>query len=151
MLKRKAFKIIALLILIVIVAIQFIPTTKNLQETTGPADFIISYQPPEAVAAILKSSCYDCHSNNTYYPWYSRLQPAAYFMEQHIIEGKEELNFSEFGEYSNRMKKRKFQSIINELENETMPIRAYQMINKHGKVSAQQNAMLISWFEEISK
>ena len=57
------------------------------------------YPVPDSVLHILKVACYDCHSNNTNYPWYSSLQPFALFINKHITEGKKELNFDEFGNF----------------------------------------------------
>lgn len=147
--KGKVLKITVFSLLLLLIALQFIPTSKNSQEETPETDFIKTYQPEAAISAILVASCYDCHSNSTQYPWYSHIQPFAYLMEQHIVEGKEELNFSEFTQYSNRMKRRKFQSIINELKNESMPLPSYERINEKGALSAEQRKQLIEWFESL--
>ncbi len=80
---------------------------------------------PANVVAILKVSCYDCHSNNTRYPWYSQLKPVAWLMARHIKKGKKELNFDEFNDYSKRRKKAKIKSIISQIEKEEMPLRSY--------------------------
>lgn len=148
--KKRFFKVLAMFVLLLIVGIQLIPPHKNNNPEISANDFIQSYKPPVEVAFILKASCYDCHSNNTQYPWYSYIQPIRHFMDQHIQEGKVELNFSKFAQYSNRMKRRKFQSIVNELKNRTMPIESYQRINEHAELSDEQRTLLIDWFESLS-
>lgn len=91
-------------LLIVLVGIQFIPTSINQQDITPYTDIRNVYTIPDNVLTVLEVSCYDCHSNNTNYPFYSRIQPMAMLMDKHVREGKEELNFSEFGDYSDRKK-----------------------------------------------
>lgn len=88
-------KKILLGILVVIIAIQFIQPARNKSARVLPTDVSKIYNVPENVQAILKRSCYDCHSNNTIYPWYSWIQPAGWWLASHIKRGKEELNFSE--------------------------------------------------------
>ncbi len=89
------------------VAIQFIQPARNKSNTILPTDFERIMTMPANVSGILKTSCYDCHSNTTHYPWYSFIQPGAWWMASHIKEGKAELNFSEFGKYSSRRQESK--------------------------------------------
>ena len=98
----KKIKFIAYIGLVVLGIIQFFPTDKNESNLILDTDFMKVNKVPLEVEKQIKVSCYDCHSNNTVYPWYSKLQPAAWFLEDHINEGKVELNFSEWGAYSNR-------------------------------------------------
>lgn len=89
--------------LIIFLLIQFYQPARNVSsEQDMPEDFTNVYAVPKNVATVLRTSCYDCHSNNTQYPWYSYIQPVRMFMDNHIKEGKENLNFSEFGNYSER-------------------------------------------------
>ena len=92
----KISKIILLILLIVFVGIQFIPTKRNLSEIVPNTDFMIVNNVPNNIKATLQTSCYDCHSNNTSYPWYNTVQPVTWFLENHFEEGKAELNFSEW-------------------------------------------------------
>ena len=97
---RTIIKLAVLFLFVGFVGMQFIPSTRNRSNQVLDADFAKTFGVPNDVQALLERSCYDCHSDNTKYPWYHRLQPAAWFMERHISEGKEELNFSDFGSYS---------------------------------------------------
>ncbi len=101
-------------------------------------DFMKVNKVPLEVEKQIKVSCYDCHSNNTVYPWYSKLQPAAWFLEDHINEGKVELNFSEWGAYSNRRKVSKLQSIIKQIENSEMPLYSYTLMHRDAIFSEQR-------------
>ncbi|WP_173820176.1 heme-binding domain-containing protein, partial [Niastella vici] len=84
-------------VLIVFVVIQFIQPARNKNGQVLAADISKMYSLPENVQATLKTACYDCHSNNTQYPWYVNIQPAGWMLARHIKQGKAELNFSEFG------------------------------------------------------
>ena len=86
----KIVKIIAWVALIAFVIIQFFPTDKNERYTIPETDFMMFNKVPSKIENQLKVSCYDCHSNNTVYPWYSKVQPAAWFLEDHIKEVKED-------------------------------------------------------------
>lgn len=126
----KIVKIIVLVLLVAFVGIQFIPTTRNQSDTVPSTDFMVVHNVPETIQKKLQVSCYDCHSNNTQYPWYNKIQPAAWFLEDHIKEGKAELNFSEWDSLSNRRKKSKLRSIIKQIESGEMPLYSYTLIHK---------------------
>ncbi|MCY4781507.1 heme-binding domain-containing protein [Sphingobacterium sp. UT-1RO-CII-1] len=147
--KKNTLKRILGLIAIFITALQFIPTKKNERKIATASDFIKIYKTPKTIASILIAACYDCHSHTTKYPWYSYIQPFTYFMQKHIVEGKAELNFSEFDNYSHRMKKNKLRAIVNEIEKGTMPLPSYQWLNKNGNLSKEDKTQLLLWFENI--
>ena len=117
----KIVKIIALVLLVCSVGIQFVPTELNQSNIVPKTDFLLVINPPENIRTLLQVSCYDCHSNNTDYPWYNRIQPAAWILEGHIEEGKAELNFNEWDSLSNRRKRSKLRSIIKQIESDEMP------------------------------
>ena len=114
-----------------------------------PENFTKLYYVPMNVQTILKTSCYDCHSNNTNYPWYSNLQPIRFFMDGHINEGKENLNFSEFGNYSRRKKENKLDRIIKQIKSDEMPLNSYTLIHKNAKLLDENKIVLIHWMQEI--
>ena len=132
----------------VFLVIQLIPVERNISRVPAGQSFEMTQKVPANVAAILKVSCYDCHSNNTRYPWYSELQPGAYFMAQHIKEGKEELNLDEFNNYSKRRKKAKIKSIISQIEKDEMPLRSYRMMHGNARLSADEKKELLDFFRD---
>ncbi|WP_432671522.1 heme-binding domain-containing protein [Flavobacterium sp. SM2513] len=141
----KNFKIILLILAVVFVGIQFIPTKRNQSIAVPHTDFMVVNIVPENVSNILKTSCYDCHSNNTYYPWYNKIQPVAWFLENHIEEGKAELNFSEWENYSDRRKRSKLKSIVSQIEDDKMPLTSYALIHKDAKLTTKQKVEVIEW------
>ena len=145
----KVFKIILLILVVVFVGIQFIPTKRNQSTDVPITDFTVVNTVPQNVSNILKTSCYDCHSNNTYYPWYNKLQPVAWFLESHISKGKAELNFSEWDTYSDRRKRSKLKSIISQIEDDKMPLTSYTLIHKDAVISKEQKTEIIDWITKI--
>ncbi|WP_432221100.1 heme-binding domain-containing protein [Flavobacterium sp. TMP13] len=145
----KIFKIILLILVVVFVGIQFIPTKRNQSTSVPTTDFIVVNAAPQNISNILQTSCYDCHSNNTYYPWYNKVQPAAWFLESHIEEGKAELNFSEWDTYSDRRKKSKLKSIVSQIEDNEMPLSSYTILHQDAKLSPQQKTEVIEWMNKM--
>lgn len=139
------FKKAILLLLIVFVGIQFMPTTRNQNNEVLETDFSETFSVPNNIQNLLKNSCYDCHSNNTNYPWYHKIQPVNWFLEYHIKEGKKELNFSEFGGYSKRRQKSKLKSIKSQIEKNSMPLSSYTFIHRNAKLSEKDKKLLITW------
>lgn len=133
---------------VVLVGIQFIPTTRNQSVLILQTDFNNTFQVPNNIQQILKISCHDCHSNNTNYPWYNKIQPIGWLLENHIKDGKKELNFSEFGTYSKRRQKSKLKSIINQIKKDEMPLYSYTLIHKDAKLSERNKKNLIDWLSK---
>jgi cytochrome c553 len=129
----------------VLILIQFIQPARNKSNELQSTDLTKIFKIPQNVQSILKTACYDCHSNSTNYPWYSKIQPFGWLLANHIKEGKEELNFSEFGSYSKRRQISKMNGIANSLKDGSMPLSSYTMIHKDARLSHQDKALLIEW------
>ena len=141
----KRFKKIILTLLVIFIAIQFIQPARNQNGQVMPTDIEKTLVVPANVSGILKNSCYDCHSSNTHYPWYSFIQPGAWLMASHIKNGKAMLNFSQFGELSNRKQQSKLQGIINQVKDGEMPISSYKIIHPNSVLTPAQKIILINW------
>ena len=135
-------------VLIVFVAIQFIQPARNKNGQVLATDISKMYNLPDNVQGILKMACYDCHSNNTRYPWYINIQPVGWMLARHIKQGKEELNFSELGSYSLRRQISKLKSIENSIKDGTMPLSSYTFIHKNAKLSQGDKALIIDWVQK---
>ncbi|WP_092205767.1 heme-binding domain-containing protein [Bizionia echini] len=142
-------KIIAIILLVAFVGIQFIPTTRNQSDTVPLTDFMLVNNVPKTIQKKLQVSCYDCHSNNTQYPWYNKIQPVAWFLEDHIKEGKAELNFSEWDSLSSRRKSSKLRSIIKQIESGEMPLYSYTLIHRDATFSELEAKEMINWITQL--
>src|SRR5690554_1722082 len=145
----KILKIIAIILLVAFVGIQFIPTERNQSDTVPPTDFMLVHNVPETIQNKLQVSCYDCHSNNTQYPWYNKIQPVAWFLEDHIKEGKTELNFSKWDSLSNRRKASKLRSIVKQIEAGEMPLDSYTLIHKEAAFSEEEAKEVINFMTQL--
>lgn len=145
----KIVKIIAIVLLVAFVGIQFIPTTRNQSDTVPSTDFMLVNNVPETIQKKLQVSCYDCHSNNTQYPWYNKIQPAAWFLEDHIKEGKAELNFNEWDSLSSRRKASKLRSIIKQIESGEMPLNSYTLIHTDATFSEVEAEAMINFITQL--
>ena len=145
----KVLKIIAIILLLTFVGIQFIPTTRNQSDIVSTTDLMETYNVPEQVEVIFKTSCYDCHSNNTIYPWYNKIQPVSWIIEGHIKEAKAELNFNEFGSYSERRQKSKFKSILSQVKDGEMPLASYTWMHREAKLSENEKKALEDWINKM--
>jgi len=145
----KLLKRIGIVMLVVLVGIQLIPSSTNQDKAVPPSDFIATNGVPENIGHILRTSCYNCHSNNTSYPWYSRVQPVGWFLQNHINKGKAELNFSEFGSYSVRKQKSKLRSMVSQVEKDEMPLTSYTFIHREARLSLGNKKMLIDYLNAL--
>ena len=144
----KITKKIAWVLLIALIIIQFIRPDRNESESAGDTIFINETNPPEEVSVILKSSCYDCHSNNTVYPWYNNIAPVSFWIADHIDHGKGHLNFSEWDKYDNKKKDHKLEEVVETVESAEMPLTEYTWTHAHARLSDQQRAAVIEWAEK---
>jgi hypothetical protein len=136
--------------LIALLLIQFIRPVKNQSPLLSPNDITLHVRVPDSVLHLLKRSCYDCHSNNTVYPWYDRIQPVAWWLQYHVDHGKHSLNFSEFGSYSAEQQGKKFRNIGKEIKDDDMPLDSYLWIHKDAVLSPQEKDLLIRWAAGMS-
>jgi hypothetical protein len=136
-------------LLIVLVAIQFFHPAKNQSAVASPNDIAAHYTIPDNVLGVLKKSCYDCHSNNTVYPWYNNIQPVAWWLANHIQDAKKELNFSEFNSYKPKRKIRKLKEVTEQLEKGEMPLNTYLWIHSGAKLSGEQIKAVSDWAKAL--
>ncbi|MFZ0281148.1 MAG: heme-binding domain-containing protein [Bacteroidales bacterium] len=139
---------ILLALAIIFVVIQFFRPERNKSEQAVEADISIVISVPGNVQTILKNACYDCHSNNTKYPWYYHIQPAGWYLANHIKDAKEELNFNEFGSYTQRRQLSKMEEVGNVISGDLMPLPSYRLLHKKARLSPEEKKLLITWAEE---
>ncbi len=149
---KKFFKFLFILLLVAFICIQFYPkAAKNesaLPDAKGIATIINT---PEDVQTILKSSCYDCHSNHTTYPWYANIQPSRWLLDDHIAEGKRELNFSTFANLRVAIQNKKLHEIAEQVQEGEMPLESYTFIHRDAKLTDTQKKLIITWAGQMQE
>ncbi len=138
-------------LLVVLVAIQLFQIDKTNLVVDKNLDFINSYKPSAEVAIQIKTSCYDCHSNDTEYPFYAYIQPFGWFLANHIKEGRHELNFSEFGMYDTKKQAHKLEECVELIEKHAMPLSSYTTMHESAALSDDERAMLIDYFRKLQR
>lgn len=147
----RILKILGWFMLIALVIIQFFPVDRNESREIPESDFMLVNNVPKHIQQKIEVSCYDCHSNNTHYPWYNKIQPAAWYLENHIKHGKDELNFNEWAKYSNRRKNSKLRSIISQIEDGEMPLSSYTLLHRDARLSNAEEKELIKFMENLKE
>ena len=142
---KRAVKIFFIVLFAAFVVVQlFRPNFYNppvIQTETLESNIFV----PENVAAVLKRSCADCHSNETVYPWYAKIQPSAAFLGSHIEDGRRHLNFSVWNTYDDRRKKRRLSEICEQIESREMPLPSYLWIHRDAELTAEDVKILCEW------
>lgn len=141
----KIFNRILLLLAVIFIIIQFNRPVRKIAEVKPANEITAVFAVPDDVLDIFRTSCYDCHSNNTRYPWYVNIQPIGWFMDSHIKEGKRKMNFSEFGTYTLSRQHNKLNEIIENVNDGEMPLPSYLLIHTDSKLSTEQKETLVTW------
>lgn len=151
---KKWIKRIAYFLLLGLIIIQFFPGEKPAVSTDNPGDIHNEVLVNPEVSGILKAACYDCHSNETKYPWYASVAPVSWLVIHDTNEGRDELNFSEWATYSAKRKHHKLEEVIEMVEEGEMPLAVYNITHPEGRLTDAQMEALISWakarMEEIT-
>ena len=145
----KIVKKILLSLLIVFVIAQFFGPKKNEGDITKIEAFIAETNPPQNVKKIMKESCYDCHSDVTRYPWYFNVTPVNYWIADHIEHGKDELNFSNWADYSLKRKEHKMEEVWEEAKEKEMPLDSYTWTHGDANLTDEQIEALVSWAKTV--
>ena len=142
-------KKILLFLLAALVIIQFFHPEKNIQEGVAANDISTKYPVPAEVKSILDKACMDCHSNNTAYPWYNNIQPVAWWLDNHIRDGKKELNFSAYTDKRLRFQYHKMEEVIEQVKKGEMPLNSYTWIHKDAVLTGEEKDLLINWANTV--
>lgn len=145
----KILKKIGWVLLIALVIAQFFGPEKNDGDLTTVNAFLAETNPPEDVKKILETTCFDCHSDKTTYPWYNAVTPVNYWLEDHIKDGKKHLNFSVWSSYSLKKKEHKMDELHEEVEKGEMPLESYTYTHGDANLTPEQIAAVVSWGKKV--
>ena len=148
--KGKIKYILIALAAIVVLGSIFGPK-KNVGDQLGENAISTKYDVPAEVGELLSRACMDCHSNNTKYPWYSKVFPSNWYLYNHVFGGKKHLNFSEFASYPPKKAAHKLEEIIEVLDSGEMPLKSYVLLHQEAKLTADERAKLKSWAQNLKQ
>jgi len=140
------WKKVLLGLLVLFLALQLIRPTKNQGPAPGPEDLIVRTDPDPGIKQLLITACYDCHSNQTRYPWYTEIQPVGWWITNHVKEGKSHLNFSALGQLPPKRVAHKLEECANEVSEGEMPLTSYKLVHPSARLTPAQRKLLSNWF-----
>ena len=136
-------------IVVLLLVIQVFRIDKTTKPIDQQKDFISLESPHPDVAALLQIACYDCHSNQPAFPWYTNIAPLSWWIKHHIDEGQHELNFSEWGTFSEKKKNHKLEECVEMIEEGEMPMASYTWMHKEAKLTDAQKLQLVEFFKAV--
>lgn len=144
-------KILSIVLIAIIggfLLIQIFPGEKPETNFDNPGDIHKEMLINPEVSQILKTACYDCHSNESRFPWYANIAPVSWLVIHDINEGRGELNFSEWATYSPKRKKHKLDEVGEEVEEGEMPMSIYTWTHREADLTNEQRDVLIKWAKQ---
>jgi len=145
----KIIKKILVFLLVVLLIAQFFGPEKNDGNIATVNTFLVETNPPADVKKILETTCFDCHSAKTRYPWYDKITPINYWLDEHVKDGKKHLNFSKWSEYSLKRKEHKMDELYEEVEKGEMPLNSYTWTHSEANLTEKQIAAVVSWGKKV--
>jgi len=132
-------KKILIALVVILIGIQFIPVDRKNPPVT------MDINAPDNIASILRASCYDCHSNETNWPWYSKIAPVSFLVAGDVNDGRKNLNFSEWDKYSSSKQSELLEEMIEEIEKEAMPLTSYTFTHPNAKLDPYRINLIKDW------
>lgn len=147
---KKAVRIVIVVLLVGLIVAQFFRPEKN-DIQPGEHHILIAEQVPNHIDVMLTNACLDCHSNQTNYLWYHEIAPISWFINNHIVEGKEHLNLSNWNQQDVFDKIGTLEEMVEEVEDGKMPLKEYVWLHPKAKLSKEEIAQLKEWSEQLSE
>ncbi len=135
-----------IIVIAVLVLIQLYPINSDNPQSDPMSEIVL--QPD--TKTIVEKTCYDCHSNKTNWPWYSYIAPVSWVVAKHVKDGRDELNFSIWQEYSQKRKSKKLEELVEEMEEGKMPLSPYTITHPEAKLSEEEINKLVMWAKSDS-
>lgn len=149
--KKSIVKKTAVAVVLLLIIIQFFGTKKNSSTLVSENAIEKHYTVTPTVQRLLKTSCYDCHSNDTKYPWYNNIQPVKWWLANHVSDGKKHLNFDEFNTYTTEKKLKKLDEVVETVNENEMPLSSYTLIHGNARLSDVEKKEIEIWVNEVKK
>jgi len=148
--KRKIISTLIVIAVAVAIVIQFFrPAPIPQKPHTASDSFAYQWKASERVQHLLQTACYDCHSYDTRYPWYAKIQPIYSYMNRHIVAGEQALNFDIFGQYSKRKQQSKIRSMHSQIADGLMPLQSYISMHPEAQLSDKDRKVLLDWLTDL--
>ena len=147
--KRKLWRTILLVLLLIFVLIQFIPVDRSAPELVPAQDFLNAYEMPMEFITLVREACYDCHSYESEYPWYAYVAPVSQWVQGHIDHGRRHLNYSIWTTYDREKRLHKLEEMVEMVDDGSMPLKSFTWNHPEARLSDEQRAQLVDWFNTL--
>ncbi|QCX52991.1 heme-binding domain-containing protein [Elizabethkingia sp. JS20170427COW] len=135
----------------ILLAIQLIPVDRTNTPVDKTKDFVEVIAAPQPVRDLLRKACYDCHSNEVVYPWYSKIAPISWTIKDHVNEGRERLNFSLWKDFNKEQQATMLKNSVLTIEQRTMPMPGYMLQHPEANLTNKDRQVLIDFFQKLQK
>ncbi len=135
----------------IFILMQAYPVSRPAVSHENPNDIIATANVPDNIASMLKTACYDCHSNETVYPWYSYVAPVKWLVYRDTRVGREELNFSDWNSMSKMDRATALSDISEEVAEGDMPMAIYPIMHSDAKLSDEDRQAIADWADELTE
>ena len=143
--KRKK-RLVLILLIVLIGVVIFYPVKKTNPTLENNKDYLAQAFVPENISAMVKTACYDCHSNTTDYPWYSHIAPFSWLISSHVKDGRAHVNFSEWQSLNSKNEKHTLEKCAEVIQEGEMPLNSYLLLHANARLSETERKALVSWF-----
>jgi len=141
----KLVKWVLLILAVAVIIMQFIRPEKNISKESSPIAMAQHFPVPQTIQSMFQRSCNDCHTNSTVYPWYAEVQPFGWWLNKHIRDGKRGLNFDEFAGYRLMKQYRRFNDIVEQVQEDKMPLPSYLIAHGYARLTPDEKTELVGW------
>lgn len=142
-------KKIALFLILILLGIQAVRPNRATPKADPSKDFVKIYAGDKATEELFKQACYDCHSYETKYPWYSEIAPVSWIVQDHVREGREHLNFNEWGNRGKAKRAHALEEMTEETLEGEMPLKGYALIHEEANLTEDQKRQLVHWWKKL--
>jgi hypothetical protein len=140
---------ILVIFIAILLLIQLIRIDTTNKSTDNAMDFTVRSGADENISVMVRAACYDCHSNETIYPWYAQIAPVSWWIGNHVNEGREHLNFSEWTAYDTEKQKHKLEECVEMIRAGEMPMKSFTWLHPEARLSDEQKQELIGFFNKL--
>lgn len=147
--KKPTKKNIGWIAVVVLIIIQFFQIDKSQAPIDESKDYLVLTQAPAPIAKMIKNACYDCHSDQTVWPWYASIQPIGWWVRGHTRGARQHLNFSDWATYGKSKQAHKLEECVEQVQEKLMPLKSYGWMHPDGQLSDADRVLLVDWFSKI--
>ena len=148
---RRLLKLVVTALVLFLIGAQFMQPDRTNPPLSAAATFEAIVQPGPATAGVFQRACYDCHSNTTIWPWYSRIAPVSWLLVDDVREGRSHLNFSQWANYGREVAVEKLKDACEEVKSGGMPLWIYRIMHAKARLSDEDIRIVCGAADQLGR